>query len=242
MNPIIILLIIIILLVLFYLVYKAIFPTTTGLNAVANLGSGSTTIQITDGQPKAVNVSYAVWVYVNSWNNTQKIIFSRNGDVGLYLDNNTPTLYCDVAVAPSANVTGDNTINMKDNVIGAKTGGTFASRTITVSNNFPIQKWVYVIISMDGTGFTDVYLDGKLVKSIKMDIRPNLPDEKTAITLGGGQPFDAYLSKFVRYLYTMDPQTAWNLYLYGNGTGLSQYNVDIAVTKNGVVQSDMKIF
>ena len=91
-------------------------------------------------------------------------------------------------------------------------------------------------------GFTDVYLDGKLVKSIKMDIRPNLPDEKTAITLGGGQPFDAYLSKFVRYLYTMDPQTAWNLYLYGNGTGLSQYNVDIAVTKNGVVQSDMKIF
>jgi hypothetical protein len=85
-------------------------------------------------------------------------------------------------------------------------------------------------------------MDGKLVKSIKMDLRPSLPDQNTSIVLGGGTSFDAYLSKFIRYLYTMDPQTAWNLYLYGNGTGLSQYNVDIAVTKNGIVQSDLKIF
>lgn len=242
MNPIIILLIIIILLVLFYFIYKIIYPNTTSLNSVVNLGSGSTNIQITDGQPKALNVSYAAWVYVNSWNNTQKIIFSRKGDIGLYLDASTPTLYCDIAIAPIASTSGDLTYNSTNNVIEANSHSAYASRTITVTNNFPIQKWVYVIISMDGTGFTDVYLDGKLVKSIKMDLRPNLPDQNTAITLGGGKPFDAYLSKFVRYLYTMDPQTAWNLYLYGNGTGLSQYNVDIAITKNGIVQSDLKVF
>lgn len=241
MNPIIILLIVIILLVLFYVIYKAIYPNTTSLNTVTNLGTGSTSIQITDGQPKAVNVSYALWIYVNSWNNTQKVIFSRNGDIGLYLDANSPTLYCDIAIN-HGNASGDITYNSPNNVIGASSTSSFASKTIMITNNFPIQKWVFIIISMDGTGFSDAYLDGKLVKSVKMELRPDLPKEETAIVLGQGHPFDAYLSRFYRYLYTMDPQTAWNLYLYGNGTGMSQYNVDIAITKNGVVQNDLKIF
>jgi hypothetical protein len=38
---------------------------------------------------------------------------------------------------------------------------------IVVTNNFPIQKWVHIGIVIDNK-IMDVYLDGKMVKSVKL--------------------------------------------------------------------------
>lgn len=241
MNPIIVFLIVILLLVVFFLIYRAIFPPTTSLSTLTNLNNGSITVQITDGQATSGNVSYAIWLYVNTWtNNMQKIVFSRMGDLALYLDANTPTLYCDVTINPPQKPPTDNTYNVSN--IATNGSSNANSQTITVTQNLPLQKWVYVIVSMDTAGFTDFYLDGKLVKSVKLyNIRPSIPDQSKAVTIGG-KPYDAYISQFIRYTYTMDPQTAWNLYLYGNSSFFGQYSVDIALLKNGVVQKDIRLF
>ena len=241
MNPIIVFLIVILLLVVFFLIYRAIFPPTTTLKTLTNLNDPPVNVEITDGQATSGNVSYAIWLYVNTWkNNTQKIIFSRKGDLALYLDANTPTLLCDVTINPTQKVPSDNTYNVS--TIATSGASNSNSQTITVTNNLPLQKWVYIIVSMDTAGFTDIYLDGKLVKSVKLyNIRPSIPDNSTKIAIGD-KPYDAYISQFIRYTYTMDPQTAWNLYLYGNSSFFGQYNVDVVLLKNGVVQKDLKLF
>ena len=48
------------------------------------------------------------------------------------------------------------------------TGDTY-SNTIEVVNNFPLQKWVYILISYDNN-ICDIYLDGKMVKSVQLSI------------------------------------------------------------------------
>lgn len=241
MNPLIVFLLIIIILVVFVLIYKTIFPPNTALNKVTNLANSPTTVLITDGKSTYGNVSYAVWVYVNSWNSSKKVIFSRSGDLALYLDETSPSLFCDISITPLATDPKDGSYN------ASKLLNCPASQTITITKNFPIQKWVYVIISMDSTGFSDIYLDGKLVKSVKlMNFRPTLPGPPGTdqpIVIGSAAPFDAYVSQFIRYVYTMDPQTAWNLYLYGNNSNslFSQYHVDISLSKNGIVQKDIAL-
>lgn len=246
MNPIVVVLLLIILLVICYIIYKALFPNVTSLKTVTDLSKGSTTIQITDGQATNYNVSYATWVYVNVWDSVPKTIFSRNADVGLRLDSTSPTLYCDVAINKLATApSNDPSYNAGKNAVGANATAAYASQTITVTENFPMQKWVFIIVSMDGAGFTDVYLDGKLVKSVKLlNTRPSLPkaEDSPIILSDNTNKWNAFISQFYRYLYTMDPQTAWNLYLYGNGIGLSQYNVDVTLSKNGIIQNDIQVF
>ena len=247
MNPIIVFLMVILLLVIFFLIYRAIFPPTTTLSTQQNLINGNVKLEITDGKASSGNVSYAVWVYVNTWQNSgKKIIFSRIGDLALYLDANTPTLYCDITIVPVTGSTPkDNSYNTSNLITNGSANNT--CQTVMITSNYPIQKWVYIIVSFDTAGFADFYLDGKLVKSVQLyNFRPSLPDQSTSIIIGGTQnyqnPYDAYVNQFVRYTYTMDPQTAWNLYLYGNGSFFGQYNVDVALLKNGVVQSDYKLF
>lgn len=242
MNPIIVFLSVILLLVIFFLIYRAIFPPTTSLSTLTNLNDGQVKVQITDGKASSGNVSYAAWLYVNTWqNNMTKKIFSRLGDLALYMDSNTPTLYCDITISPVQNVPTDGTYNVSNLITKDSTNNT--AQTVTITNNYPLQKWVYIIVSLDTAGFVDFYLDGKLVKSVKLyNFRPSLPDQGTYILLGNSPGYDAYISQFIRYTYTMDPQTAWNLYLYGNNNFFGEYNVDIALLKNGVVQKEVQLF
>jgi hypothetical protein len=237
MNPVITFLLVILLFVIGYLIYSYIYPTSTQLKSLTNLNFAVPSLQITDGQPQSANVSYGIWVYVNSWSNkSQKSLFSRSGDLEVYLDQDTPTLYVDLFVIPNGTGNGN-------------------KQTITVTNNFPVQKWVYIIVSTDSRGFADVYMDGKLVKSVKLTgVRgtsdtQGLPDATSYINIGnnngtGFVPLDAYISKFVRYTYTMDPQTAWNLYLSGNGSTstFSHYGLQVALTKDGILQKEATLF
>jgi hypothetical protein len=182
-------------------------------------------------QTKSTRYAYSVWVFVNSWSNaTDKIIFSRYNDIILQLDQNTATLYATFS-PNTGSPTGPSSIIGKstDSVNGTK---------VAVTNNFPLQKWVYITISIDNT-VTDIYLDGKMVKSVQ--IPQVMPDSSSAIYYGS---FDAYISKFTRFTTPLDPQTVWNYYLQGNGTSnaTNGYNIGIAVLKNDNISSQYKLF
>jgi hypothetical protein len=52
---------------------------------------------------------------------------------------------------------------------------------------------------------------------------------------------DIYVSLFMRWSSPMDPQTAWNTYMSGNGQSTASqwtaYGVDLSLLKNSVEQS-----
>ena len=179
--------------------------------------------------PGASRYSYGVWMYINSWNNAnKKTIFARNtpmtngatnvasNDFSLYLAETTPTLYCDVRQS------GQTT-------------------TLPITNNFPIQKWTYLIVSVDNS-ILDFYLDGKLVLSTQLPANPIISTGN--INMGDNNYPDIFLAKFYRWTYAMDPQTAWNEYLSGNGQSLvlPNYNVQLELLKDNVVNKQYSLF
>jgi hypothetical protein len=232
------------LVILIYVLYIYLSPSYSPLTQSAAL---STTVPpITSIQsPSSSRYAYGIWIFVNTWDaNNYKTIFSRNNNLSLYLDKASPTLYLDVA--------------MSDGSV----------QTVTITNNFFIQKWVHIVISVDNT-FFDCYLDGKLVVSQKVftasstsngvttaALVPATPGNTSVpITLGAsaapfkvGAYFDAYITRFIRWTEPVNPQTVWDTYMKGNGNSwgifpnLSAYNADISLLKNNVEFSKFHLF
>jgi hypothetical protein len=222
MDTIVIVLIIIIVLLIFFL-YRA-SSSKSSTNTVLNLNNTNTAVANADlSSPASAKFSYECWMYVNTWtNNAEKTAYyagtsttstDSSNLLRLHLDKTTPTLYCKFNSSDSTNT----------------------NPPITITTNFPIQKWVYVIISVDSQ-MVDCYLDGKLVKSHKLQY---LPDTSGTYNINFGS-FDAYLTGFKRNANAINPQTAWSNYMAGNGySSGSSYGVNIAITKDNVTMSQV---
>jgi len=199
MNATGLLLIVLILVIVFY----AIYYVYNNAQTLYNLNDATAAIpydKIND--PQATRYSYKLWVFVNSWGPNQKVIINPGGEsnnpsnLKLYLDANTPTLNCDILT----------------------TDTTAPTKTVVITNNFPIQRWVYIVVSVDGT-VVDCYLDGKLIRSADLGYPSKLDNASGALknfTIKFGR-FDAFLTKFSRISGATDPQTVWNEYMSGNG-------------------------
>jgi hypothetical protein len=128
-------------------------------------------------------------------------------------------------------------------------GGTSQSTIIT--NNFPVQRWCFVLVSVDGQ-FIDYYINGKLVRSEKKQSNtplaiPSSDSSAYPVILGnpsGTPPFDAYLAKIIHWSAPVDPQTAWSTYLSGNGlvNTLMPYHANLAFIKNDVTTSTYQLW
>ena len=176
-------------------------------------------------KPESVRYSFELWTYVYGSNDgmiKNKYFFSRdaatpgtaaskNKNVGLKMGNSlTPSLM------------------LEYNKPGAST-----STDVMITDNFPLQTWQHIIVSVDNK-FIDVYLNGKLVKSIKDTIET--PSTTSNIDFSKS-PFKAHLAKFTRTITPTDPQTAWNNYLAGNGENplkniMGNYGVSMAFKKD----------
>jgi len=196
---------------------------------------------ITD-TPTAANFCVFAWVYVNSWDTTalKNIFVLSNGSspiLTLDLDKTKPTL--------STTIYGLST----DPAIGA------TSNPIIITNNFPIQRWVFVIVSVSSS-IVDCYLDGRLVSSYQLpsNLNTNVSNAKTLTmdyakptssngAIGSYTPIDVFLYSVQRYSYAMDPTTAQNLYYYSSPPASSSinYNVVVELEKNGQVSNSFKL-
>jgi hypothetical protein len=188
----------------FVIVFYAIYYIYNNAQTLYNLNTATPEIpydKIND--PQSTRYSYKMWVFVNSWGANQKVIIQPSGANGspsnlkLYLDASTPTLNCDILT----------------------TDTTTPTKSVVITNNFPIQRWVYIVVSVDGS-VVDCYLDGKLIRSAdlgypsKMDNASKANNNNFTIKFG---VFDAFLTKFSRIAGATDPQTVWNEYMSGNG-------------------------
>ena len=176
--------------------------------------------------PESSIYSYECWVYVympkNNIGADKKYIFNRpakdgtGNNIGLYLDGaNTPKLNLEYTNAVGDDVAVPGTV-----------------QSIMITDNFPMQTWAHVIVSVQNN-YIDIYLNGKLVKSIRDDAI-DVPSATSPLVFG---QLGAYLASFKRTTTATDPQTAWTNYLSGNGENpikkfTGDYKLDLAF-KNG---------
>ena len=216
--------------VVLYILYRYFMTRSTSLATQANLNNSSIpTIAVTDS-PKTMRYAIGYWIYINSWSNTgsNKPIVSRTGQFSIYLDKITPTLYVDIS----------------QNCAAAS-----ATPPIAITTDFPMQKWTHVVVNADGK-FIDLYLDGKMIKSVKLACDPVTPPEGGSsgvpIVLGGVTGTDVIVSTLKRWSTPMSPQDVWNDYLSGAGNSwknmFSAYGVGVSLYRDNVEQSMFRLF
>jgi len=234
MSPVAIILGIVII-ILIYILYKYFTTSTSTLGTIIDLSKTSPSTAFTKKgdvvNSTSTRYSYGVWVYIDTWDSNQKKdIFYRNriqkadpvpehSDIRLYLDQFSPTLKCEFYTNISQ---------------------TQPTETITITNNFAVQKWVCVIISVDNK-VIDCYIDGKLVTSQQLQNQPIVTDSDIFVGT-----FSAHLAKFQRTTSPIDPQTAWSNYMSGNGGNslkkmFSSYGVDVSFKKDNIEQQKFSI-
>ena len=178
--------------------------------------------------------SYDTWVYVTKYDGIGDSLFSRiatsdgnsaNKNIGISVTGASPTL----------------TVSYVTN------GSTKSPKTLSITDNFPIQTWVHVIVSVNSS-YIDVYVNGKLTKSIKEADGIEAPSSSSPIVFGSwsGNKL-AYLSKFYRRTTPVDPATAWSLYSDGNGSNkfsnyLGTLGMDVSLKKDSIEYSKLNIF
>ena len=119
-------------------------------------------------------------------------------------------------------------------------------QTIVVTDNFPVQSWVHVIVSVENQ-YIDVYVNGKLAKSIKAK-SVETPSATSEIVYGNWSTAGGCsLAKFYRRTKAVDPATAWSLYNDGNGaSNVSKYlgtlGLDLSLKKDNVEYSKLNLF
>lgn len=183
--------------------------------------------------PEAAVYSFETWVYISKYNGTGAELFSRvattagsgdNKNISVEVTGSSPTLkvkYMDKENPP-------------------------AQQTIIVTDNFPVQSWAHVVVSVENQ-YIDIYVNGKLTKSIKAK-SIETPSTSSTIKYGlwsiaGG----CSLAKFYRRTNAIDPATAWSLYNDGNGySKVSKYlgtlGMDISLKKDNLEYSKLNVF
>uniref|UniRef100_A0A6C0D6K7 Uncharacterized protein n=1 Tax=viral metagenome TaxID=1070528 RepID=A0A6C0D6K7_9ZZZZ len=214
MEVIVIILIVIVVILAYYLYRLSTKKNDTAsqlyyLNTPTIIGSDTLT------NPKSARFSYTAWVFVNTWNiptntaNMNKVLYKAQGG------------------SPAQNIIE---LNLTSNKPILKT--TVYNDQIIITNNFPIQKWVYVVISVDSST-VDCYLDGKLIVSRKLNNIVTIPSTY-AITIGPN-PLDTYITGFKYYDTPLNPQQVWSYYMAGNGYVGGKYTVNLEIKKDNKV-------
>lgn len=216
--------------------------------------------------PGAVRYAYEFWVYVNQYTGAKQDLFYReseksNGDcvdgneksTSAEETNATFTTNPKIVKNIGINISGTSpslTVEYVKNNAPVEailcTGAKQANEkgTLIVTDNFPVQTWVNVIVSVDNA-YIDTYINGKLTKSIleKDGIIP--PSAENPIKFG--QANGTTMAKLTRFTTPIDPQTAWDKYSAGNGSNaLSKYlgtlGMDVSLKKDNVEYSKLNIF
>lgn len=217
----------IILVVILYILYTVISEKGVSVTKKLYLKEPNSSVAMKDlSNPESVRYSYNLWVYINSLAAADSDIFSIIATAGT-VSNTFFRLFLTADAKLKYSITNSSS--------GNPSSGTTYLATNEAMTNFPLQKWVYISISVD-TNIVDIYIDGKLIRSQRMEsIKP--PSKSCLITYP--TTVDAYIVKFDRFDKPVDPETVWNAYMAGNGGSyftslLSSYGANITLTKDSL--------
>lgn len=214
----------VILVIVLYVLYKSLLAPTSVVSSQTYLGSKPKPIDLkTITTSPGINCAYALWIYANNLNANGDLIFK------IPLADNAGV--SNIVLSLSSNAT----LSVK------VTKSNDEAPTHEITKNFPLQRWEYVVISIN-QNILDLYLDGKLIKSINLNANVKVPAKNSQIVFGDG---DIYIAGFKILSDPMDPQTAWNNYLNGSGTttrSLTNYGLSMTFSKNNNPEKTITLF
>lgn len=178
--------------------------------------------------PNSLSYSYQCWLYVNNPTNSNRMLFYRG------TNNNN---------AFEVSLNGQ-TLKLK-----AGTGASSAIDIMTITTNFPIQKWTYLVINVTNCQTYEAYINGKLAKTVNVSNRNDTtPTSRTqSLYIGNPNLGGSYVTKFIREPKTLDAQTVWNYYLSGNGLtnyfrSFIPYGLNMSISKGEELQRVVNVF
>lgn len=163
--------------------------------------------------PNGIEFSWSVWIYINDLkylSGQYRHIFHKGNDginstSGLNFPNNAPGMY----ISPNSNeltviMNTYDTINEEILIPG-----------------IPINKWVNVILRCKNT-LLDVYINGTITKSIKLNGVPKQNYGDVYVAMNGG--FDGYISDLRYFSYSLGTNEISQLNKKGANTKMSSTN------------------
>jgi hypothetical protein len=204
---------VIVILLLLYVIFKALTTTYTSLGTMQKWGNASTLQGSNLPSSFKANSAISIWFYIKKWVDGTKVIeFQKN----------TETIF------QIRFKSGTNIIQILPR------SGTPNSDLDCEISDFPLQKWVNLIVSFNGSAM-DVYVDGKLVKSCVVNLGSKL-NETTTIILGDAARMSDDIGFITNVKLKADPiapQEAWDIYAQGFGGSpwsdlLNKYKVKLS--------------
>ena len=177
--------------------------------------------------PNAMTYSYQCWLYISSPTTNSIPIFYRKSSDGTHNEF-------------EVDLSGQ-TLELK-----AGNGSTSPIKIMTITNNFPIQKWTYLVVNVKNLKTFEAYINGKLAKTINID-STSIPTFKTSALHIGDSSITGYVTKFIRQDKILDAKTIWETYLSGNGltsyfNSFIPYGLNMSISKGEELQRVVNIF
>lgn len=215
----------IVLLLVIYILYKVLDEKSRSVASKMDLKVSNQSVAVENtGKADSMRYYISTWIYVNNL---------PDSDTTIYKLENSSTTYLELLLTSSA--------VLKYKIMDTQP----IEQPYTIMSNFPLQKWVNIIISVDNDT-VDLYIDGKLIRSHKVEKRIQ-QISKTGTNIIFGSPVDAYLAKMERQPKAMDPTNAWNKYMEGNGGNyfskmFANYGGNFTLTKDDLDVQEFQLF
>ena len=180
------------------------------------------------------NYTYSTWFYVNDWNyrfGEPKVLLARSDS-----DNNPgPSIVFGA-------MENDVTVSVTCYPTGPNNGEKHLVHKCSITN-FPIQKWVNLLVSLYGRTL-DIYIDGKLVRTCVLPgVAKINNDADIIVTPGGG--FSGMTSNFKYWSDSKNPQEAYEIYKDGAGTSsldlFNKYKLKVSFLENNTEKGSFSI-
>ena len=206
-------LIVTVVLILLYMLFRWLFQTSVQLSHLSPATHAHRVPARKLGKNSgSSDYAYSMWFYVEDWNyryGEDKRVLARAPKANWGPDQASPHIYMD-------GKTNDLSIRIECYPTpDATAAGHRSSAGNCAVENFPLQRWVNIIVSVYGRTL-DIYMDGKLFRTC---VLPNVAkvhaDDDVYITTGGG--FKGYTANYQYWSQAVNPQEAYNIYRSGYG-------------------------
>jgi hypothetical protein len=264
------------LVVLLYFVYTIMTAVPVVVKKVELTKPAPNISPTTINNPYSLNYSVGVWIYVAQFSPQigrflmfgDKTYYGSQSLFSLRMDTAGNNLYADILVNKAGpSVVPSNTPTMDASTTPSSTpvSGNMSTPTIlpvllnVTQDAFPIQKWVYVVVSVS-SNFVEAYINGKFVTAVNINnnttygingvyqaLAPKDPNSGATFSFGGqGSTMDdgtirqngcqVVLSQLSRWDTPLSSGDVYNNYLKGNGESTSiwgpSYHFNISLSQN----------